>query len=110
MRTRTSPTARRPRNGQATRVSTSSYDLVLPKRKTLRRKLEIKLKEYREREQSANCKRTILEMLLKRGRVNWNAMERRFGEDNADLYNAFRVIRDYVTTGGENVTGGSLPK
>lgn len=94
--------ARRP--VKATQPDTSSYDLVLPRNRALRRRLEQKLKEYNERERDVVCKRIILEMLLKYDRVSWGRMERRMGADNPDLFNAFRVIADYIATGGENLT------
>jgi len=99
-------------------VPIKSLVITLPEERKRVEQLKMKLEEYKGRISTMGtiCKKTILERLLKDGKIStWEIAEemiKKYGSDfNAGKFNnACAVILDYCTTGGENtVRGTGLP-
>lgn len=106
--------------------STRSLAIALPSDKKLVERLEAKLDEYKKRltpapladQQNLYFKLHTLESLLKTetGEIQFveisNELRQRIGHkfDYKEFVSAYRVIKDYCETGGENVLDGALPE
>ncbi len=103
-------------------MAKKSPTIVLPKRHV--QQLHSKLVEYEGRlsqfrapelQMDTICKMTVLGRLLRDGQVNTWELSREMattygsGFDPWAFTNACGVIEDYCKTGGQNVSGGSLP-
>lgn len=104
------------------KVPKESPIIVLPDSKERQEQLKAKLKEYQGRidpyrhpalQMGAICKKTVLERLLKDGKINtWELseeMSKTYGLDfDAESFdNACAVIKDYCKTGGAHTKGGT---
>ena len=103
-------------------MAKKSPTIVLPRARV--RVLRKKLAEYRGRldysrapelQMDTICKMTVLGWLLRDGQVDTWELSRQMattsgsGFDPWAFTNACGVIEDYCKTGGQNVSGGSLP-
>jgi hypothetical protein len=71
-----------------------------------------RIAEIQEKSTDARYKEAVLGELLKSGRVSFLEVEKELageisGFNSGKLLNAFRVIREYITTGGKGVRGGT---